>query len=196
MDDFKVIKLGSGEKELRIFLLDVPIEQNAVGMVESERFSDRLALIVEDSPEEERNYSFASLAYIKDSPAGVVYMENWVYQGLKRRGNTEIMILLHELGHYGHHHRGTDAERINLVRAGKVSIMEEQADDFAAEYLGYRAAADGLEQLKQECEKRYVSERYDPEEVAVSLKELELRIMRLRELGKEASANDDFSGAL
>ena len=67
----------------------------------------------------------------------------------------------------------------NLVN---LEELEKQADEFAAGYIGFRAAADGLEQLKQKSAAKYGKGEYDPDEVALSIRELELRIRHLRQL--------------
>ena len=100
----------------------------------------------------------------------------------------ERMILLHELGHFFYHHevnKATNTTRIDQVRLdainnGQIYDDEKQADEFAAGYIGFQAAADGLEQLKQESAARYGTGEYDPGEVALSIRELELRIQHMR----------------
>lgn len=188
MDDFMIMKFGSGQKELRLYLLSSPIEKNVVGMVDCDLFSARIVLVVDPRLEDERNYDYACLSYVKASDVGTVYMEDRVYQGLKNKGNMERMILLHELGHFFYHHKvnkatGTsqiDQVRLDAINNGTIYEDEKQADEFAAGYIGFRAAADGLEQLKQESAAKYGNGKYDPDEVALSIKELELRIQYLR----------------
>ena len=197
MNDFMIKKFGSGEKELRLYLLPSPIEKNAVGMVDCNLFSARIALAVDPRLEDERNYDYACLSYVKGSDVGTIYIEDRVYQGLKDNGNMERMILLHELGHFFYHHqvnKATSTSQIDQVRLdaisnGKIYEDEKQADEFAAGYIGFLAAADGLEQLKQESAAKYENGEYDPDEVALSIKELELRIQHLRHLESSGQAN-------
>ena len=188
MNDFLVKKFGSGEKELRLYLLPSPIEKNVVGMVECNLFPDRIGLAVDPRLENERNYDYACLRYVKGCDVCTVYMEDRVYQGLKNDGNMERMILLHELGHFFYHHHVNKATstsqldqlRLDAINSGKIFNDEKQADEFAADYIGLQAAIDGLEQLKQECAEKYGNGEYNPDEVALSIKELELRIQHLR----------------
>ena len=190
MNDFMIKRFGSGEKELRLYLLPSSIEKNAVGMVECDLFPARIALAVDPRPEDERNYDYACLTYVKGSDAGAVYMDDRIYQGLKSNGNMERMIILHEIGHFFYHHQvnkatstsRTDQVRLDAIHNGKIFEDEKQADEFAAGYIGFRAAADGLEQLKQKSAAKYGNGEYDPEEVALSIRELELRIQHLRQL--------------
>ena len=75
-----------------------------------------------------------------------------------------------------------DQVRLDAINSGKIFNDEKQADAFAADYIGLQAAIDGLEQLKQECAEKYGNGEYNPDEVALSIKELELRIQHLRYL--------------
>ncbi len=189
MNDFMIKKFGSGETEIRLYLLPFPIEKNAVGMVDCNLFSDHIALAIDPRSEEERNYDYACLTYVNDNNAGAIYIEERIYQGLKNNSNMERMILLHELGHFFYHHQANKATntsnidqiRLDTVSNDKIYEDEKQADEFAASYIGFRAAADGLEQLKQESATKYENGEYDPDEVALSLKELDLRIQHLKD---------------
>ena len=190
MNDFLIKKFNAGEKELRIYLLPAPIEKNAVGMVDSSIFTDRIALVIDTRPEDDRTYDYACLTYVKGSNVGAVYMEDRIYQGLKIDGNMERMILLHELGHFYYHHQVNKATstsqidqiRLDAINAGQIYKDEEQADEFAAEFIGFQNAADGLEQLKKECAIKYGTGEYNPNEVELSIKELEMRIQLILNL--------------
>ena len=192
MEDIKIRKLGKVGNEIRIYLLDTPIERNAVGMLECDLFEDRLGLIVDPAAEEELQYDYACLRYLKGRSGGVIHMEDRVYQGLKNDGNMETMIILHELGHYCYHHYGEKVtsesmgrKRLKAVRKNTVLPEELQADDFAAGFMGYSAALEALEKMKAEAIAQYAgNEEYDQDEAVLSVKELEMRIEFLRKYGK------------
>ena len=185
------IRLGNGQEEIQIKLLDEPFVKNSVGIVESPSFCGRKAvLFVDQRQEDERDFEYAALGYAKETGDGHIYMEERVYQGLLRQESVAIMILLHEIGHFFYHHSSTRNKedpmqeyrvRLEPVRDGTVSRQETDADEFAGKYLGYSEAANALEQMNMERMEKYGTEEYDPVEVALAIKEVEFRACHLRE---------------
>lgn len=187
MSDIVTIKLGDGQEAILIKLLDEPIEKNAVGLVECTLFNGRaLVLVVDPRTEEEREYEYACFVPTKKKDVGYVYMTDDTFQGLKQQSTMETMIVLHEIGHFYHMHQPLGSKeaifekRMLPVTEGKVYSDEREADDFAAKYIGYPAAAEALSQMNQKSIEEYSNGEYDPEEVALSIKEVELRIQILQ----------------
>lgn len=187
MRDFMTIKLGEGQEAILFKLLDEPIEKNAVGLVECALFSGRtLVLVVDTRIEDEREYEYACFVPTKKKDVGSVYMTDDTFQGLKRQSAMETMIVLHEIGHFYHMHQplgskeATFEKRMLPVTEGKVYSDESEADEFAAKYIGYQAAAEALSQMNRKSIEQYSNGEYNPEEVALSIKEVELRIQILQ----------------
>ena len=188
MNDYQEVILGYGEEKIVIKLLDAPIEKNAVGMVECKLFSGRIVVLVVDSrTEDEKDYEYACFAPSKKTNVGLVYITDNVFQGLKRHSTMETMIILHELGHFYHMHQPLESKekvfekRMLPVSEGKIYSDEREADEFAAKYLGYQVVAEALSQMNKESIAKYSNGEYDPDEVALSIKEIELRIQYLRD---------------
>lgn len=187
MNDYQEVKLGRGEEKIIIKLLDAPIEKNAVGMVECKLFNDRIVVLVVDSrTEDDREYEYACFVPTKKANIGSVYITDNTFQGLKCQNAMETMIVLHEIGHFYHMHQplgskeATFEKRMLPVAEGKVYSDEIEADEFAAKYIGYAAAAEALLQMNQKSIEKYSNGEYNPEEVALSIKEVELRIQILQ----------------
>ena len=192
MDGYQEIKYGTGKEEILFKLLDKPFVKNSVGMVESELFEGRVVvLFVDFRAEGDRDYDHAGLCYTNNKNVGRVYMTERVFHGLKQMSPMETVIVLHELGHFYHQHQPIGDKdklfevRMLPVKSGNVYKDEKEADEFAAKYMGYKAAADGLEQMNQEDIARYSTGEYNPEEVELSTKEVELRIQNLRTKQKD-----------
>ena len=66
------------------------------------------------------------------------------------------------------------------VAKDNVYSDEIEADEFAAKYIGYPATAEALSQMNQKSIEQYSNGEYNPEEVALSIKEVELRIQILQ----------------
>ena len=144
-----------GKKKNRISLIHMnkPLKGGLAGMVSSPLFNENIAIIVDETPEELRDYDFACLACGENSAAPRVMMTKEIYYDIKRGKPYARMILFHELGHYYNkdlsvHNPERDAERVKLTSEGTVSNEEIQADAFAAEYLGSSCVIVGLETLK------------------------------------------------
>ncbi len=192
MNGDQEIKYGTGKEEILIKLLDEPFEKNSVGMVEADLFEGRIVvLFVDPRNEDERDYEYAGLSYANNKSVGRVYMTERVFHGLMQRSPMETVIVLHELGHFYHQHQPI-GDKVKLfevrmlpVKSGSVYKDEKEADEFAAKYMGYKAAADGLEQMNHEDKARYSTGEYNAEEVELSTKEVELRIQNLRTKQKD-----------
>ena len=187
MSDFMTIKLGEGKETMLIELLDEPIEKNAVGLVKCAQFDGRVVvLVVDPRTENERDYEYACFVPTKEKKVGSVYMTDNTFQGLKCQNIMETMIVLHEIGHFYYMHQPLGSKeavfekRMLPVTEGKIYSDEREADEFAAKYIGYQAAAEALSQMNQESIEKYSNGEYDPEEVALSVKEVELRIQILQ----------------
>ncbi len=187
MSDVITIKLGEGQEAILFKLLDKPIEKNAVGLVESALFDGRtLVLVIDPRIGDEREYEFACFVPTKKKDVGSVYMTEETFQGLKQQSAMETMIVLHEIGHFYHMHQplgskeATFEKRMLPVTEGKVYSDEREADEFAAKYIGYPAAVEALSQMNQKSIEEYSNGEYNPEEVALSIKEVELRIQILQ----------------
>ncbi len=187
MSGIVTIKLGEGQESILFRLLDKPIEKKAVGLVESALFDRRkVVLVVDLRTEDEREYEYACFVPTKKKDVGTVYMTDDTFRGLKRRNAMETMIVLHEIGHFYHMHQPLGSKeaifekRMLPVAKGKVYSDEREADEFAAKYIGYQAAAEALSQMNQKSIKQYSNGEYNPEEVALSIKEVELRIQILQ----------------
>ena len=163
-------------------MLDEPFEKNSVGMVESDLFEGRVVvLFIDFRTEDERDYDHAGLSYTNNKDVGRVYMTERVFRGLKQRNPMETAIVLHELGHFYHQHQPI-GDKDKLFFSGVVHLNK---GEFAAKFIGYKAVADGLEQMNREDLARYSTGEYNPEEVELSTKEVELRIQNLRSKQKD-----------
>ena len=192
MEGYQEMEFGKENENILIKLLDEPFEKNSVGMVESDLFEGRVVvLFVDFRTEDERDYDHAGLSYTNNKDVGRVYMTERVFRGLKQRNPMETAIVLHELGHFYHQHQPIGDKdklfevRMLPVKSGNVYKDEKEADEFAAKFIGYKAVADGLEQMNREDLARYSTGEYNPEEVELSTKEVELRIQNLRSKQKD-----------
>ena len=192
MEGYHEIMFGTEKEGILIKLLDEPFEKNSVGMVESDLFEGRVVvLFIDFRTEDERDYDHAGLSYTNNKDVGRVYMTERVFRGLKQRNPMETAIVLHELGHFYHQHQPIGDKdklfevRMLPVKSGNVYKDEKEADEFAAKFIGYKAVADGLEQMNREDLARYSTGEYNPEEVELSTKEVELRIQNLRSKQKD-----------
>ena len=97
--------------------------------------------------------------------------------------------LFHELGHYlckhleapGFKSENYDEERYRLASEGEVLHLELEADAAAADYLEIAVVVEGLSALRDKLKESLIADAFDPEEVAVAVKELNLRIAALSE---------------
>ena len=161
-------------------------------MAASKRFSATPALVVDDSLLAEGIPG--RLSATPGKPLVKVELTREMFYGIKQNRKIARVTLFHELGHYFHNHYQDgklDTEeylwdRYEAAKAGGVLQLEQEADQFAAEYLGTEYTCEGLRELvaytKEQYEKGIVT---DEEETELSVAELERRIDLLKKNMKE-----------
>ena len=163
------------------------MEKGLSGMVRGKDFANDLAILLDKEPSEEAEYLYAALVGSGDL-FFAIRMSPAVFHGIRRGDPMARTCLFHELGHYVRKHLLTpgfqtedyDRERYFLASEGKVIRQELEADAFAAEYLGCDVVAGGLCRIRSLHEKSLGEGTYDPEGVAVAMRELNSRIEKLR----------------
>ena len=175
-----------GKKKNRISLVHMnkPLKGGLAGMVSSPLFDENIAIVVDETPEELRDYDFACLACGENGAAPRVMMTREIYYDIKRGKPYARMIFFHELGHYYNkdlsiHNPDRDVEREEKALEGTVSPEETRADAFAANYLGAKNVILGLETLQQIIEIKYKD--YDSGSVVTTINELKMRVQLLLE---------------
>ncbi len=114
-------------------------------------------------------------------------MKSEFFDDLKRGTLESRTIIFHEIGHYVNgdiltNEGNTDADRESLVADNKVSEKEIKADAFAVSYLGKDVVLTGLEDLKKRILRDYAD--YDEESIRITIKEIDIRISRIRRMGE------------
>lgn len=183
---YKTISFGDGKGKIELTLLDNLMELSLGGMISSPMFKENIAIVVEDNPET-IDYDFACLGYTKEKTAPRVMMKSEFFEDLKSGTSESRAILFHEIGHYANgdillNDGYTDAEREALVADNKVSEKELKADAFAVAYLGKDVVITGLEDLKKRILRDYAD--YDEESIRITIKEIDIRISRIRRMGE------------
>jgi len=151
-------------------------------MVRSKLFSEPIGVIIDDTPAEDKEYSFACIACAKDGNAPRIMIEREFFYDVTRGSSEARVILLHELGHYYHQHllqqnTNREQERKARIAEGSVDPNELKADCFVADYLGREKTIEGLQMLiKRICAE---GEDCDPESIRLATYELQLRIKAL-----------------
>ena len=165
--------------------LKKPVQKGLAGMVRSKLFPNDIPLVIDTRPINEWDYSFMCLSHALGSEQTSIWMEREFFLGIKRGEPMARTSLFHELGHNYHKHfrqsieamEAYDEARKKCVINGQVIQDELDADQFAVDYLGRDYVVRGLSALKDELTSRI--ENTDYEENEISLKELELRIIKL-----------------
>lgn len=175
---FQTMHFGKKKNRISLIHMNKPLKGGLAGMVSSPLFNQNIAIIVDETPEELRDYDFACLACGENGAVPRVMMAKEIYYDIKRGKPYARMILFHELGHYYNkdlstHNPDRDDEREKQALEGTVSLEETRADAFAAEYLGLATVIEGLKHLQI-----LVSNIYD-EDAGVVQKELALRIQQI-----------------
>lgn len=175
---YHIMHFGKKKNKISLIHMNKPLKGGLAGMVSSSIFNENIAIIVDETPEELRDYDFACLACGENGAAPRVMMTREIYYDIKRGKPYARMILFHELGHYYNkdlsvHNLERDAEREKQASEGTVSTEETNADAFASEYLGVATVIDGLKHLQI-----LVSNMYDGD-AGVVQKELALRIKQM-----------------
>jgi len=150
---YQTMHFGKKKNRISLIHMNKPLKGGLAGMVSSSIFNENIAIIVDETPEELRDYDFACFACGENGAAPRVMMTREIYYDIKRGKPYARMILFHELGHYYNkdlstHNPDRDAERVKLASEGIVSTEETKADAFAAEYLGSSCVIEGIETLK------------------------------------------------
>ena len=179
---YQEMSFGKKQKRISLIHMNKPIQNGIVGLVTSRMFSDKIAIIIDNIPDEECDRDFACLACGKNGSVPRIIMSREVFYDIKRGKPYARFILLHELGHYFHQHhliqnKYRDEERAELASNDEASEEEIKADLFAAEYLGIEKAVEGLN-----CICDHLKEEYGEQDdnLAIVLKEIYIRKKNLQ----------------
>lgn len=181
---YQTMHFGKKKNRISLIHMNKPLKGGLAGMVSSSIFNENIAIIVDETPEELRDYDFACLACGENGLVPRVMMTKEIYYDIKRGKPYARMILFHELGHYYNkdlsvHNPERDAERVKLTSEGTVSNEEIKADTFAVSYLETKNVIIGLETLQQIIESKYKD--YDSDSVDTTISELKMRVQHLLE---------------
>lgn len=190
--NYNTMRFGKKERRITIYHLRKPVMRGFIGlggMIESKQFSDRISICVDCRPSDELDYLCMCLSHSPASGRAEIWMQEAAFYGIKRGEPMSRTALFHELGHEYHNHclkskedvDAYDKARVKLADDGDVKQEELDADQFAAEYLGRDYVMKGLSDLKAPLSKCVVEEEYEKHK-ELALKELDLRIERLRHL--------------
>ena len=182
------IAFGKGDHRLVLLHMNKPLRSGMIGMVKSKLFPFPVAVIIGETPVDDRDYSFACLACAENGVAPRILMDRELFYDIIRGSVEARVILLHELGHYHHQHlsqpaKDRDATRMDCASAGFVDPNELEADLFVAAYLGREKTIMGLQCLMERIRKEYAD--YDADSLQLPVGELKLRIEAL-----EVTANE------
>lgn len=171
-------------QSIKLFLLPAPVDKGLIGMITSELFEYNMGLVKDATPDDEKDYSLACLKRAKEVHP-IVFMEPFLIEGLRHSEALAETILFHEIGHYINDglkkNDENQRERVKEATMGGVAAKELAADAFAAKFLSHDRVTAALEELKRQTVEEYSGEEYDPEEVAIVLKEIDARISALRD---------------
>lgn len=173
---------GKGKNRLVFSHMNKPIGHGLIGMVKSELFPYPVAIVIDETQAEDKDYSFACLACAENGTVPRILIDRELFYDIIRGSVAARVILLHELGHYHHQHlaqhmENRDQVRIDLASAGSVDPNELEADLFVATYLGKEKAIAGLRDLADWIRRAYAN--YEESSLHLALKELQLRIAAL-----------------
>lgn len=182
------IVFGKGNNRLVLLHMNKPIRGGVIGMVKSRLFPFPIAIIIDETPADDRDYSFACLACAENGVAPRILIDRELFYDIIRGSVEARVILLHELGHYHYQHlsqqvKDRDATRMDCASAGFVDHNEIEADQFVAAYLGREKTIIGLQCLVERISKEYAD--YDEHSLQLAVDELKLRIAAL-----EVTANE------
>jgi len=176
------ISFGKGNHRIVLFHMNKPIGGGLIGMVKSPLFPAPVAIVIDDTPTEEKDYSFACLACAENGLAPRILIERELFYDIVRGSVEARVILLHELGHYRHQHLSQkvadrDKVRSDCAADGGVDNNELEADRFVADYLGREKTIEGLRKLVDRIHAEYAT--YDQDSVRLATQELQSRIALL-----------------
>ncbi len=184
---YNYMTFGYKKNRVIIYHLKQPIEKGFAGMAMSKRFPVTVALVVNEELLEDG--ISGRLSATPESPLIKVEMTREMFYGIKQNRKIARVTLFHELGHYFHNHHKDGKldteeyfqERYDAAKAGKVLQMEQEADLFAADYLGTEYTCEGLREVidytRKQAEAGIVT---DEEETELAIEELERRIELLK----------------
>ena len=180
---YQKMSFGKKKKRISLYHMNKPLSNGVVGMATSDLFSDNIAVIIDNTPENERDYDFACLAWAENGAVPRIKMSEEVYYDIKRGKPYARMILLHELGHYFYNDHlmqteNRDVGRAELAFRGKLDEAERRADLFAIEYLGVNAVVEGMDYLYSLVKCKY--DGYDEHSISGILKEIDIRKKEIR----------------
>ena len=181
---YQTMHFGKKKNKISLIHMNRPLKGGLAGMVSSSIFNENIAIIVDETPEELRDYDFACLACGENGAAPRVMMTREIYYDIKRGKPYARMILFHELGHYYNKDLATnnpdrDIERKKQALEGSVSAEETRADAFAVKYLGASYVISGLEALKKLVANLYSD--IDINSIKFVINELDGRITFIRQ---------------
>lgn len=175
---YRFMRFGKGVDFIQMIFSKKPIS-NVGGKLTSRLFPSDLLFVVGDKYCEEG--SAAALCHIRENNISYIAMTYEVYYGVLRGEAQARFTLLHEIGHFVHKDMNAMSDTDSLsnlrmveVENGRVLPMELAADNFAASYLGRKAALAGLESICNEM--RTLGNEYE-----ITVKELELRLRYMKE---------------
>ena len=184
---YNVMRFGPKKRRIKIVHLKKPVTKGLAGLVESNLFPQRIAMVVDARPPEDLNYNYMCLNHIGGRERVEIWMEPEVFYGIKRGDPLARTSLFHELGHHclGHLKDSTeemevyDEARVQAVKNGQVMQAELDADQFAADYPGRDYVIRGLADIRAALAKESAC---DEEQQAIALKEMDLRIEKLQHI--------------
>lgn len=182
------IAFGKGDHRLVLLHMNKPLRGGMIGMVKAKLLPFPVAIIIDETPADDRDYSFACLACAENGIAPRILIERELFYDIVRGSIEARVILLHELGHYFHQHlsqqiKDRDAVRIDCASSGFVDPNELEADQFVVAYLGREKTIKGLQCLMERIYKEYAD--YDEHSLQLAVNEIKLRIAAL-----EVRSND------
>ena len=183
---YNVMRFGPKKRRIKIVHLKKPVTKGLAGLIESNLFPQRIAMVVDSRPLEDLNYNYMCLNYIGGREHVEIWMERDAFFGIKRGEPMARMSLFHELGHHYLGHLKDDTEemeaydkaRVQAVKTGQVIQAELDADQFAVDYLGRVYVIRGISDLRSVLASEEVN---NEEDKALALKELDLRIAKLQQ---------------
>lgn len=167
----------NGQTRLELYMEEEPLDMGLIGFVASDGLDNRIGIVEDQTPAEDRDYDYGCLT-ISQGCISWICMDAEVIAGLRAGTPFSEMILLHELGHYAHRHyeSGVHDDRAALTEQGTVSGKEIEADAFVESFIGKAATIEAMQELWLRMKAAYSSPEYKADEVATSLKEVQMRI--------------------
>ena len=185
---YTVLPFGKKEKRISVVLCRKPMQSGLTGIIRGKALGRDIAIALDESSANEADCLFAALERMHNGTYSV-RMNSEVLHGLRRGDAMARTCLFHELGHFlckhleapGFKSENYDEERYRLASEGAVLHLELEADAAAADYLEIAVVAKGLAALCEKLKGSLNEGTFDPEEVAVAVRELNLRIAALSE---------------